>query len=77
MPYVQSNQIKGVISGWAGAIEYAKATGLMSTFEFTSQMQDYQAPLQGISLANYTLAVLIVIGLIAALFGGTRKGARS
>ena len=30
-----------------------------------------------VSLANYTLAVLIVIGLIAALFGGTRKGARS
>ncbi len=77
MPYVQSGQVAGLISGWAGAIQYAKATKLLSTFEFTSQMQDYQAPLQGISLANYTLAVLIVIGLIAALFGGKRKGARS
>ena len=77
MPYVQSGQVKGLISGWAGAIQYAKATGLLNTFESTSQMQNYQAPLQGISLANYTLAVLIVIGLIAALFGGKRKGARS
>jgi hypothetical protein len=77
MPYVQSEQVKGLISGWAGAIQYAKATGLLSTYEFTSQMQDYQVPLQGISLANYTLAVLIIIGLIAALFGGKRKGARS
>ena len=77
MPYVQSGQVAGLISGWAGAIQYAKATGLLSTYEFTSQMQDYQVPLQGISLANYTLAVLIIIGLIAALFGGKRKGARS
>jgi hypothetical protein len=76
MPYVQSQQVVGMVSGWPGALAFLKGTTLINTYPPDVQ-RDYQVALESVSLANYTLAVLIVIGLIAALFGGTRKGARS
>jgi hypothetical protein len=75
-PYVQSQQIAGMVSGLPGALAFLKGTTLINTYPPDIQ-RDYQVALEAVSLSNYTLAVLIIVGLIAALFGGTRKGTRS
>jgi hypothetical protein len=76
MPYVQSQQVAGMVSGWPGALAFLKGTTLINTYPPDVQ-RDYQVALEAVSLSNYTLAALIIVGLIAALFGGTRKGTRS
>jgi hypothetical protein len=76
VPYLQSKQITGMVSGLPGALAFLKGTTLINAYPPDVQ-RDYQVALDGVSLANYTLAVLIIIGLIAALFGGKRKGTRS
>jgi len=75
-PYLQSKQVAGMVSGLPGALAFLKGTTLINAYPPDIQ-RDYQVALDGVSLANYTLAVLIIIGLIAALFGGTGRRSRS
>jgi hypothetical protein len=73
MPYVQSGQVKGLISGYPGALTYAKATGLLNTYSPEAKL-DFQIQLDGQVLANYALAFMIFISLILALLpGGGRR----
>jgi hypothetical protein len=66
MPYVQSGQVKGMVSGLPGAAAYLNATGMMNTFS-QDQINNYQVPIDGLTLANYVMVALIVISLVAAL----------
>jgi hypothetical protein len=74
MPYVQSGQVKGLVSGFPGAVAYLNATGMMNTYS-QDQVKDYQIPLDAITLANYVMVALIVVGLIAALLRGAGRRA--
>ncbi len=73
MPYLQSGQVKGLVSGFPGAVTYLNATGVMATLDPTDQLNNYQAPLDGLALANYVMVALIVAGLIGALLRGSRR----
>jgi hypothetical protein len=72
MPYVQSGQVKGLVSGFPGAVAYLNTTGMMNTYS-QDQIKDYQIPLDALTLANYVMVVLIVVGLIAALLRGAGR----
>jgi len=72
MPYLQSGQVKGLVSGFPGAVAYLNATGMMNTYSL-DQIKDYQIPLDALALANYVMVALIVVGLIAALLRGTGR----
>jgi hypothetical protein len=72
MPYLQSGQVKGLVSGFPGAVAYLNATGMMNTYS-QDQVQDYQIPLDALALANYVMVALIVVGLIAALLRGAGR----
>ena len=76
MPYVQSGQVKGLISGYPGALAYAKVTGLMNLYTPDTKFKD-QIQLDGQVLAHYALAVLIFISLLLALLPGGGKRSRS
>jgi hypothetical protein len=69
VPYLQSGQVKGLVSGFPGAVAYLNATGMMNTYS-QDQIDDYQIPLDAVALANYVMVGLIVVGLIAALLRG-------
>jgi hypothetical protein len=70
MPYLQSGQVKGVVSGFPGAVAYLNAVKAVSP---TDQPKQYQVPLEELTLANYVMAVLIIVGLIGALLRGPGK----
>jgi hypothetical protein len=70
MPYLQSGQIKGLVSGYSGAVAYLNMIKAISS---TDQPAQYQLPLEGLTLANYVMVALIVVGLIAALLRGTGR----
>jgi len=72
MPYLQSGQVKGLVSGFPGAVAYLNATGTMNTYS-QDQINNYQVPLEGLTLANYVMVALIVVGLIAALLRGAGR----
>jgi hypothetical protein len=72
MPYVQSGQVQGLVSGFPGAVAYLNAAQQMNTYD-TDQIKDYQIPLDALTLANYVLVILIVVGLIAALLRGAGR----
>jgi hypothetical protein len=72
MPYLQSGQVKGLVSGFPGAVAYLNATGMMNTYS-QDQIEDYQIPLDALTLANYVMVVLIVVGLIGALSRGAGR----
>jgi hypothetical protein len=72
MPYLQSGQVQGLVSGFAGAVAYLNATGMMNTYS-QDQIKNYQIPLDALALANYVMAALIVVGLIAALLRGAGR----
>jgi hypothetical protein len=72
MPYVQSGQVEGLVSGFPGAVAYLNKTGLMNNYS-QDQIDEYQIPLDGITLANYVMVALIVVGLIAALLRGAGR----
>jgi hypothetical protein len=76
MPYLQSGQVKGMVSGFPGAVAYLNATGIMNNVS-QDQINDYQIPLDGLTLANYlmsvlliVMSVLLIVGLIGALLRG-------
>jgi len=70
MPYVQSGQVKGLVSGFPGAVAYLNVVKAISP---TDQPNQYQVPLEGLTLANYVMAALIIVGLIGALLRGAGK----
>jgi hypothetical protein len=72
MPYVQSGQVKGLVSGFPGAVAYLNAAQQMNTYD-QKQIKDYQIPLDALTLANYVMVGLIIFGLIAALLRGARR----
>jgi uncharacterized membrane protein YjjB (DUF3815 family) len=72
MPYVQSGQVKGLVSGFPGAVAYLNATGMMNTYS-QDQIKNYQIPLDALTLANYVMVALIIVGLIAALLRGAGR----
>ena len=61
-----------MVSGFPGAVAYLNATGMMNTYD-QKQIKDYQIPLDALTLANYIMVVLIIIGLIAALLRGAGR----
>ena len=72
MPYVQSGQVGGLVSGLPGAVAYLNATGMMNNYS-QDQIKDYQIPLEALTLANYVMVGLIVVGLIGALLRGAGR----
>jgi hypothetical protein len=73
MPYVQSGQVKGLVSGYAGSIAYLN---MIKAIKSTDQPAQYQLPLEGLALANYVMVALIVVGgLMALLRGAGRRSA--
>jgi hypothetical protein len=72
MPYVQSGQVKGLVSGFPGAVAYLNAAQQMNTYD-QKQIKDYQIPLDALTLANYVMVALIAFGLIAALLRGAGR----
>jgi hypothetical protein len=73
MPYVQSGQVKGLVSGFPGAVVYLNATGVMNTLDPQDRLDNYQAPLDALALANYVMVALIIVGLMAALLRGAGR----
>jgi hypothetical protein len=73
MPYVQSGQVNGLVSGFPGAVAYLNAIGVMNTLDPQDRLDNYQVPLDALALANYVMVALIVVGLIAALLRGTGR----
>ncbi len=72
MPYVQSGQVSGLVSGLPGSVAFLNATGMMNTYS-QDQIKDYQIPLEALTLANYVMVGLIIVGLIVALLRGTGR----
>jgi hypothetical protein len=72
MPYLQSGQVSGLVSGFPGAVAYLNATGMMNTYS-QDQIKDYQIPLEALTLANYVMVGLIIVGLIGALLRGAGR----
>jgi hypothetical protein len=72
MPYLQSGQVKGLVSGFPGAVAYLNATGMMNTYS-QDQVDNYQVPLDGLALANYVMVALIIVGLMGALLRGAGR----
>lgn len=70
LPYAQSRQVAGLISGAAGATVYAREAAVL-TPETTAMKQ---VQLESLTLANWLMAVIVLIALAAVLFGRTRKG---
>jgi hypothetical protein len=74
LPYAQSGQITGLISGAAGAMMYARQANLLPTLD-EAQLGRNQYHIESQTLAHWLLAVLIVIGLVSGLV--SRVGRRS
>jgi hypothetical protein len=70
MPYVQSGQVQGLVSGYPGSIAYLN---MINAIKSTDQPAQYQIPLEGLALANYAMVVLIVVGGLAALLRGAGR----
>jgi len=70
LPYAQSRQVAGLISGAAGATVYAREAAVL-TPETTAMKQ---VQLESLTLANWLMAVIVLIALVAVLFGRARKG---
>jgi hypothetical protein len=74
LPYAQSGQITGLISGAAGAMMYAKQANLLPTLDEVKLVRN-QYHIESQTLAHWLLAFLIVIGLVSGLV--SRAGRRS
>lgn len=70
LPYAQSRQVTGLISGAAGATVYAREAAVLTPETTTMK----QVQLESLTLANWLMAVIVLIALVAVLFGRTRKG---
>ncbi len=76
LPYIRSGQVKGTVVGLVGALAYAQYTGL-SPLSTASQATENQIHLEAQTLAHWMLVLIILIGMLSALFsrGGRRSAA--
>jgi hypothetical protein len=74
LPYANSDQIKGFVSGVVGALAYAKQANLLPNVSSKEYLQN-QVHLDAQNLAQWLLAILIVVGIISGLV--SRTGRRS
>lgn len=74
LPYAQSGQIAGLVSGATGAIMYARQANLLPLLD-EAQLTRNQYHIESQTLAHWLLAILIVIGLVSGLV--SRVGRRS
>ncbi len=76
LPYIRSGQVTGTVVGLVGALVYAQYTGL-SPLSTDSQSIENQIHLEAQTLAHWMLALIILIGMLSALFsrGGRRSAA--
>jgi hypothetical protein len=73
-PYVESQQVKGIIAGVPGAIAYQFRLDPSSKDDQTKR-QILLAPLESIALANTALVVVMLLGGLIQLLSG--RGALS
>jgi len=74
LPYVRSGQVKGLVAGLVDALVYEQHAGL-SPLATSVQATENQIRLEAQTLAQWVMVVIILIGLISALF--SRGGRRS
>jgi hypothetical protein len=74
LPYAQSGQIAGLVSGATGALMYARQADLLPLLD-EAQLTRNQYHIESQTLAHWLLAILIVIGLVSGLV--SRVGRRS
>ena len=65
LPYTQSGQVKGLITGLAGAFTYANLAGLADSTN--PQSVENQIHLEAQIVGHWLLIILIIIGLVYAL----------
>jgi hypothetical protein len=73
LPYVQSGQVKGLVTGAAGAMVYARQANVLPALD--KDPTQPQIRLESQTLAQWLLAAIIIIGLITAFI--SRMGRRS
>jgi hypothetical protein len=74
LPYAQSGQITGLISGATGAMMYARQANLLPGLD-EARLERNQYHIESQTLAHWLLAILIVVGLVSGLI--SRAGRRS
>ncbi|HET7375069.1 MAG TPA: hypothetical protein VFK30_00085, partial [Anaerolineae bacterium] len=74
LPYIRSGQVKGMVTGMVGALIYAQHAGL-APLSNTDQLTEQQIHLEAQTLAQWVMALIILIGMLSALF--SRGGRRS
>jgi hypothetical protein len=76
LPYADSGQIKGFVSGVVGALAYAKQANLLPNVSSNEkQVVQNQVHLDAQNLAQWLLAILIGVGIISGVV--SRTGRRS
>jgi hypothetical protein len=73
LPYVQSGQVKGLVTGAAGAMVYARQANVLPALD--KDPTQPQVHLESQTLAQWLLAAIIIIGLVTAFI--SRVGRRS
>jgi hypothetical protein len=74
LPYVRSGQVKGMVAGVVDALIYEQHAGL-SPLSTSEQATENQIHLEAQTLAQWVMVLIILIGLLSALF--SRGGRRS
>jgi hypothetical protein len=74
LPYVRSGQVQGLVAGMVDSLIYAEHAGL-SPLSTANQSTENQIHLEAQTLAQWVMALIILIGLLSALF--SRGGRRS
>jgi hypothetical protein len=74
LPYLQSAQIKGLVPGLGGALQYARQADLLGSLD-SAELVQAQYHLEMQTLAHWFLVIVIVIGMLGALL--SRGGKRS
>jgi hypothetical protein len=73
LPYVQSGQVKGLVTGAAGAMVYARQANVLPALD--KDPTQPQIHLESQTLAQWLLAAIIIVGLVTAFI--SRMGRRS
>jgi hypothetical protein len=70
LPYAQSQQVAGLVSGVAGATVYAREAQVLTPRTAVSK----QVQLEALTLANWLMAAIVLIALVVAVLGRKGKG---
>lgn len=70
LPYAQSQQVAGLVSGVAGATVYAREAQVLTPRTTVSK----QVQLEALTLANWLMAAIVLIALVVAVLGRKGKG---